>query len=175
MNIGRKLHFLALAVIVLTAVFWPSVALAQPAQPAQPGKDGLIIRFSPNSYPYNVRVGEDNVFYLEIENGGNQDITNIRLYGNAPAGWVIEIVPETISLLAAGSVRTIDANLKTATKASKGDYQISFIAEGDGIRRVMTTWVRVERSSSVWLWVGIGIGIAVVAGFILVFLRTRRQ
>lgn len=175
MNVVSKVRWLILVVIVVTAVLWPGVALAQPSMPPQPARDGLVIRFSPNSYPYLVNAGEDNVFYLEVENDSTQDIANIRLHADAPRGWMIEIAPENMGLLAPGKVRTFDATVRPPARADKGNYQITFVAEGEGKRGVLTTSVRVERSSSVWLWVGIGIGIAVVAGFILVFLRTRRQ
>jgi uncharacterized membrane protein len=169
MNIANKIRWLLFVVIVVAAILSPAYAVAQAE------KKDLIIRFPPNSYPYNVKIGQDNIFYLEIENTGTQAITNVRLYANAPESWAIEITPKTISYLAAGSVQTIDANVKPAATASKRDYQISFVAEGDGIRRVMTTWVRAEDSSSLWLWVGVGIGIIVIAGFVFVFLRMGRQ
>ena len=88
---------------------------------------------------------------------------------------MVEINPDTISYLATGRVQTLDANVNPPATASKRDYQITFIAEGDGIRRVMTTWVRVENSSSIWPWVGVGIGILAVAGFIFIFLRLGRK
>ncbi len=169
MKILRKVHWLLLVSTVVAALLWPAYAMGQTE------KKDLIIRFSSGSYPYNIRVGQDNIFYLEIENTGTQDITNIRLHANVPEGWVVEMKPETVSLLAAGRVQTVDANVKPAATANKRDYQITFIAEGDGTRGVMTTWVRVENSSSAWLWVGIGIGIIVVAGFIIVFLRIGKQ
>ncbi len=169
MKIGSKILQFLFIIVMLTAILWPAYVMGQTE------KKDLTIRFSPGSYPYNITIGQDNIFYLEIENTGTQGISNIRLYANAPEGWVVEIRPETISYLAVGGVQPFDANIKPAATASKRDYQITFVAEGEGIRRVMTTWVRVENSLSLWLWVGIGIGVIVVAGFIIVFLRLGRQ
>jgi uncharacterized membrane protein len=169
MKIVNKVRLFLFVVIVVAAIVSPLYTVGQTQE-----KD-LIIRFSPGSYPYNVKIGQDNIFYLEVENTGTQAITNIRLYANTPEGWVIEIKPKTISYLAAGSMQTIDANVKPVATASKRGYQIAFVAEGDGIRRVMTIRVKVEDSSSLWLWVGVGIGVIVITGFILVFLRMGRQ
>jgi uncharacterized membrane protein len=65
--------------------------------------------------------------------------------------------------------------VRPARAASKRDYQLAIVAEGDGIRRVMTVYVRVRDSNSMWLWIGIGLGVVVIAGFVFIFLRTGRQ
>ena len=169
MNIVNKVRWFLFVVIVVTAILWPVHAVAQTE------KKDFVIRLSGGSYPYNVRVGQDNVFYLEVENTGSQAVTNIRLYANTPEGWVIEMNPETIGYLAVGSMQVIEANIEPTAMANRRDYQITFVAESDEIRRVMTTWVRVEDSSLLWLWVGFGIGIVVIAGFVFVFLRMGRQ
>jgi len=166
---GSKILWFLLIVVVMAAILLPDGATAQTE------KKDLVIRFSPGSYPYHVSIRQDNIFYLEIENIGTQNITNIRLYANAPEGWLVDINPATLSNLAAGRVQTLNASVRPPATANKRDYQITFVAEGDEIRRVMTTWVRVEGASSVWLWVGIGIGIVVIVGFILIFLRMGRQ
>ena len=171
MKIGSKIYWLLLIIMFAAVILCPGYVLGQTEQ-----KDrDLVIRFSPGSYPYNVRIGEDNLFYLEIENTGIQDITNIRLYANTPEGWVVEINPETVSLLPAGRIQTISANVQPAATASKRDYQITFVAEGDEIQRVLTAWVRVENSEPVWLWVGFGLGVIVIAGFVFVFMRIGRK
>jgi len=165
---SRVVWFL-FTVAVVAGLFSPSYAVAQTER-----KD-LVIRFSSGSYLDRVEPDKDNPLYLEIENLGNRAITNIRLLADAPEGWLVEFNPVTIDNLAPGSVVAIDVNVKPSRAATKRDNRINFIAEGDGIRRVMTIWVRVENGPSVWLWVGLAIAVAVIAGFVFIFLRIGRQ
>ncbi|MFH1032135.1 MAG: NEW3 domain-containing protein [Chloroflexota bacterium] len=169
MRIGNKIRWLLFIAVVISAIF-PTIFAA-----GQTIRKDLVIRFAAGSYPYNVKIKQNNIFYLEIENIGNQALSNIRLSANAPEGWFVEINPPIISYLSTGSVQTVDANVKPAINSDKKEYQLTFIAEGDGIRKVMTTWVRVEDSQSMWLWIGIGIGVIVIAGFIFVFLKLGKQ
>jgi len=160
----RILWFVVAVMVIIGLV--PSPAFAQ---------EDLVIRFSPGSYLDRVEPGKDNPLYLEIENLGNRAITNIRLLADAPEGWLVEFNPVTINNLVPRSVVAIDVNVKPSRTATKRDNRINFIAEGDGIRRVMTIWVRVENGPSVWLWVGLAIAVAVIAGFVFIFLRIGRQ
>jgi uncharacterized membrane protein len=165
---SRVVWFL-FTVAVVAGLFSPSYAVAQTE------KKDLVIRFSSGSYLDRVEPDKDNPLYLEIENLGNRAITNIRLLADAPEGWLVEFNPVTIDNLAPGSVVPIDVNVKPSRTATKRDNRINFIAEGDGIRRVMTIWLRVENGPSVWLWVGLAIAVAVIAGFVFIFLRIGRQ
>ena len=169
MRSRRIVHWLVLVIVLAMAFLSPSYAVAQ-----QERKD-LVIRFSSGSYLDRVEPDKDNPLYLEIKNLGNRAITNIRLLADAPEGWLVEFNPVTIDNLAPGSVVPIDVNVKPSRTATKRDNRINFIAEGDGIRRVMTIWVRVENGPSVWLWVGLAIAVAVIAGFVFIFLRIGRQ
>lgn len=167
MRITKKYWLLVLT--VLMALFLPGSASAQAE------KKDMVIRFSPGSYPYEVRVGKDNIFYLEVENTGNVSINNITLSANSPEGWSVQINPMTIGSLSPGAIQTIDANVRPSKMSSRRDEQVTVIAEGDGIRRVMTVYVRVRDSNSMWLWIGIGLGVIVIAGFVFIFLRMGRQ
>lgn len=168
MRIRRIVHWLVLIVVLAMAFLSPSYAIAQEEK-------SLVIRFSPGSYLDRVETGKDNIFYLEVENFSNKAINNIRLLADAPEGWLIEFNPVNIDNLAPGSVAAIDVNVKPSRTASKRNNRLTFIAEGDGIRRVMTIWVWVENGTSVWLWVGLAIAVAVIAGFVFIFLRIGRQ
>ena len=158
-----------LVIAVLMALLLPGTVSAQAE------KKDMVIRFSPGSYPYEVRIGQGNIFYLEIENTGNVPINNIRLSTDKPEGWSVQLNPMTIGNLAAGSIQTVNADVKPASTATRRDYQLAFVAEGDGIRRVMTAYVRVQDSTTIWLWIGIGLGVIVIAGFIFVFWRMGRR
>ncbi len=164
----KRIYWL-LVLVALISILFPAGALGQVE------KKDLVIRFSPGSYPYEVRVGQDNIFYLEVENTGNVAINNITLSADKPEDWTVQVTPMTISSLSPGAIQTIDANVRPASTASKRDYQVTVIAEGDGIRRVMTVYVRVQDSNSLWLWIGIGLGVIVIAGFVVIFLRMGRK
>jgi len=84
--------------------------------------------------------------------------------------------PDNIAYLAPGAIQTIDINIKPASSATRREYTVTIIAESNQMtRRVMGIWMRVERTSSLWLWIGVAIGAAVVAGFILVYRHFGRQ
>jgi uncharacterized membrane protein len=168
MKIGYKWLWLLLTLAVVM-VPSPSLALAQE-------KRELVIRFSPGSFLDRVEPGKDNRLYLEVENFGNRAITNVRLSADAPGGWLVELDPTTIANLSPGSIVPIDVNITPSGGSDRRDNRINFIAEGDDIRRVvMTIWVRVENGPSAWLWVGVALAVAVIAGFVLIFLRIGRQ
>jgi len=167
MKKSLRIIWILFALVVITALISTSAM-------AQERRD-LVIRFSPGSYLDRVEPGKDNRLYLEIENFGNRPVTNIRLSADAPAGWLVELEPSTIASLSPGSVVPIDVNVRPAGGSDRRDNRINFIAEGDDIRRVMTIWVRVENGPSVWLWVGVALAVAVIAGFVLIFLRIGRQ
>jgi len=73
-----KRLYLVLVLVTLMAIVFPASALGQVE------KKDLVIRFSPGSYPYEVKIGQDNIFYLEIENTGNVAINNIMLSRTRP-------------------------------------------------------------------------------------------
>lgn len=164
----RRIHFLILIIVTFVLISLPSSIMAQ-------AERDLVIRYSPGSYLDRVEPGKDNRLYLEVENFGTRAITNIRLSADAPEGWLVELDPTTIASLSPGSIVPIDVNVRPPGGSDRRDNRINFVAEGDGIRRVMTIWVRVENGTSVWMWVGLVLAVAVITGFILIFLRIGRQ
>ncbi|MDD5127703.1 MAG: NEW3 domain-containing protein [Dehalococcoidales bacterium] len=125
-------------------------------------------------YYNEVRAGQDNVFYLEIRNYGNQPITDIRLLSDKAAGWTVEFQPAELAYLGPGNVQTVDINIRPPDKISRGDYRFTVVAEAKETRRAESFWVRVH-SDSFWLWVGAVVGAIVVAAFILIFIRMGRK
>jgi uncharacterized membrane protein len=134
---------------------------------AQEEKIDLVLRLTPGGYYKKVAPGEENILYLEIHNAGNKPITNIRLSSDEPEGWVVKFMPVSIDYLGASSVQTVDVSVKPAGNAAKDEYQVNIIAEANETRRVISTFLRVETATSVWLWVGVAVAALVVAGFIV--------
>ncbi len=178
MKIKSKACRLFLLVAVLMPVLlFPQPGLAQGIEPPLNRESGLTLTLLSGRYAYNheVTAGEDNSFYLELRNTGDEAITNIRLSSDKPEGWVIDLELEEIDYLGPGSLRTVDVNIKPAPEAAKEEYRVTFIAEANEILRVESnSWVTVKAASP-WPWVGAGIALAVVAVFIFIFMRSGRQ
>ena len=102
-----------------------NILLPQPAI-AQEAKIDLILRLV-GDYNYEVNAGKDNAFYLEIRNNGNQTVTNLRLSADKPEDWVIEFRPGVINYLGAGSVQTVDVNIKPSERRPRGNIRSSLL------------------------------------------------
>ena len=153
--------------MAVTVILLPQPALGQE-------KVYLTLRVVPDRYDNEVTVGEDNIFFLEIRNIGNEAITDIRLLSDGPEDWIIELEPDKLDYLGAGHLQTVDVNIRPAERAERGNYRITLIAEAEEIRRVEIMWVEVG-TSPFWLWIGGIILAVVIAGFIIVFWRLNRR
>lgn len=122
-----------------------------------------------------LQPGKDNTLLLEIANTGNEPISDIRLSSVRPHDWVIDFKSGKIDSLAAGSVHTIEVNVKPPRKAAGRRYYLTIVAETNEFRREQNTWVRVERPKGSWLWIGGIVLFVVVAGFAIVFVRIGRR
>ncbi|MDP2729601.1 MAG: NEW3 domain-containing protein [Dehalococcoidales bacterium] len=162
----RSGRLLLLAVLVVV-LFLPQSVRAQERQL------DLIMRLVSHYYRVDVTAGRDNNFFLELNNIGNRPITGIKLSSEQPEGWIIVFNPDIIDQLNAGSIQTVDVNIKPPGSAGRGEHEINFIAEADELRKVEKFWITVK--SPLWLWVGIGAVLLLVIVFILIYLRFGRQ
>jgi uncharacterized membrane protein len=169
MGISRKIYWLPILVVGLMAILSPGSILAQ-------GENiDLTLRLGSDSYYSRITAGEDKTIFLEIENAGNEPITNIRLYADLPEGWAVEFSPGLIDYLGPGSVQAVDIILRPASNTAKGGYTVALIAEANETRKVTSIFVIVEYASLFWVWVGVGVAALVIAGFIFIFIRFGRQ
>ena len=168
MKINSKVCWLFLLIAGLVTILLPRTTLAQE------GKIDLTLTLFPGDYNNEVKVGEDNRLFLEIRNNGTKAVTRIRLSSDKPEGWTIEFRPGEIDYLGAGSVQTVDLIIRPDSKATKGGYTVTIIAEANEIRKVTNVWLTVK-SSSFWLWLGVTVGAVVVAVFVFIFMRLGRQ
>ena len=169
MRISRKIYWIPLLAVGLTAVLSPCSILAQVE------KTNLTLRISSDNYYDNLTAGQEKTIFLEIGNNGTTELTNIRLSADSPKGWTVEFSPSLIDKLAAGSFQTVDVILKPADNASKGGYNITLIAEANETRSVTGYFVNLQSSSLLWVWIGIGLAALVIAGFVFIFIRFGRQ
>jgi len=168
MKISSKVFWLFLFAVTLIAILLPRPILAQKEEA------GLTLWLRDEWYRSEARAGKDNHFFLEVKNTGNRPITNIRLSSEKPEGWTIEFSPAEINYLSAGSLQTVDVNIKPVGKAPKAEYKVTLIAEATEIRRVQSIWVTVK-PASFWIWILAILGALVVAGFVFLFVRLNRQ
>jgi uncharacterized membrane protein len=169
MRISRKIYWIPLLFIGLTAVLSPCSILAQVE------KTNLTLRIASDNYYDNLTAGQEKTIFLEIGNNGTTELTNIRLSADSPKGWTVGFSPSLIDKLAAGSFQTVDVILKPADNASKGGYNITLIAEANETRSVTGYFVNLQSSSLLWVWIGIGLAALVIAGFVFIFIRFGRQ
>ena len=170
MRAGKKVLWLFLLIAVLLVCLGsPTMLLAQDA------KVDLSLRMLPDYYYKEVIPGEDNALFMEIRNRGDKEVTNIRFNSDKPEGWIVDFKPISIDYLSAGSSQTIDVNVIPSRDASRGEYNLTVIAEANETRAATSTMLRVDNSPSFWLWIGFGVCALVIAGFIFIFLRFGRQ
>ena len=169
MRSNIKTHWLLLLVVALVLMLPPIHVLAQEAQ------EGLSLRLASGSYYNEVVRGEDNTFYLDVVNNSSKTITGIQFHADGPKDWFIEFRPQSITSISADSYQTIDVIIRPPESTSRGDYNVTFIAEAAQTRAVINIFIRVEQGTSVWMWIGIIIAAVAVAGFVFVFMRFGRQ
>jgi len=136
-----------------------------------------VLTVAPDTERYNttVRVGEDNVFSVRVQNLGTAPIDNIKFTPTKPEGWAIEFTPDKIDILEAIDEQKVDVNIKPPPKTIAGDYVISLEASGkQAATRKMDIRVTVE-SPTIWGWVGVGVILLVIAGLVVIFMRFSRR
>jgi uncharacterized membrane protein len=167
---GKKVLWLYLMIAgLLACLVSPTVVLAQEA------KVDLSLRMLPDYYYKEVIPGEENTLFMEIRNNGDKDISNIKFDSDKPKGWIVDFTPGSIDYLSAGSSQTIDVKVIPGRDTSRGEYNLTIIAEAIETRAATSTMLRVESGPSFWLWVGVGVAALVIAGFVIIYLRFGRQ
>jgi len=169
MRISRKICWLPLVAVGLSAILSPCSILAQAE------KIDLTLNLVSDSYYNSITAGKEKAIFLEIGNSGDKELTNIRLSADLPRDWTAEFNPELIDKLAPDSIQTVDIILKPADNAAKGEYNVTLIAEANETRRVTGVYVRVESASLFWVWIGAGVAALLIAGFVVIFMRFGRE
>lgn len=141
---------------------------------AQEERIALTLRLVSDHYNSEVKVGQDNIFFLEVRNIGNTAITDICLSSNEPESWQVDFDPVKITSLSPGNYQTVELNIKTADSTTRNSYKIILIAEANEIREVEDIWITVE-TPSYWPWIGAGIAVIMIAVFVIIFIRLNRQ
>jgi len=110
-------------------------------------------------------AGATTNFPFVIANTGTAAAEELRLSGSAPSGWTVEVTPESLAALAAGTTQEIDVAITPSEQAIAGDYMVTVRASGGGISESVQFRVTVQTST---LWGIVGVGVIAVAALILV-------
>jgi uncharacterized membrane protein len=164
----RKLFYLIPVVISLLVLLSPTAVLAQ-------DKDELILNYVAGGYNNQISSEETKTLFIEVTNTSNTDTTDIHFSYDAPEGWVVVFVPQSISVLRAESIQTVEASVTAPQNVEKGDYSITIIADSSAGRRVVGTYFWVEKGSNVWVWVGSGLGLVLIMVFVFIYRRFTKE
>ncbi|MDZ4246949.1 MAG: NEW3 domain-containing protein, partial [Dehalococcoidia bacterium] len=159
-----------LALLVLLAAV-PGIPVS-----AQEKITDLSLRLVYDTFYNKIVPGEDNVYYMEVRNFGNQPLTNIRLSAiKYEPGWVIEIKPPQLNYLGPDSFQTVDVNIRPLPGTKGGVYQVTVMAEANEVRKVTDFVVEIEKKEGYWLWIGLALVAVLIAGFALIYIRQGRK
>lgn len=165
---GRLSRLLVVAAVL--AVILQSVPVL-----SQKDREGLVLTILPSNFSNKVKVGEDNRLFLEVRNNSWKEISQIRLSSEQPAGWLVEFNPDEISSLDARGVQSVDLVVRTDSRATKGNYQVTVIAQANETRSVIEVFLTIETSASLWIWIGASIGVVLIGVFVFIFVRSGRE
>ena len=165
-----KFKFISLLIILAGVIF---TLLPKPGF-AQEERIALTLRLVSNHYHSEVKVGQDNILFLELRNIGNTVITDISLSSNQPEGWQVDFDPVKINTLSPGNYQTVELTIKPADSTTRNSYKITLVAEANEIREVEDIWVKIE-NPSYWPWIGAGIAVILITGFVLLFIRQNKR
>ncbi|BAQ35361.1 MULTISPECIES: COG1470 family protein [Dehalococcoides] len=149
---------------------FPSAAVT-----AQTEKSSLSLYLLSGYYYMDIIPGEAKKLYLELENSGTQEIFDITLSADLPANWVVEYNPASVDYLSVGQRMSLEAVVLAPLDASRGEYNLVFIAEYQQIRTFSNTILVVRDTSGLWQWVGLGLGAVMIGGFVLLYRHFNRN
>src|SRR5262249_49860060 len=122
------------------------------------GRDGML---SEKAY-----AGTERAIAIEVTNSGTAPADEVELSGSGPSGWKIVFDPKTITGLAPGQSRDVQALVTPPEKAVAGDYQTTLRANTTRGESASVTF-RITLLTST-LWAAVSIGVICVALFVLV-------
>jgi uncharacterized membrane protein len=170
MGIGRKIYWIPLLLVGLTALLWPCSILAQVEKMPY-----LSLNIVGDDYYNVITAGQEKTIFLEVGNNGSRELTNIRLSAEAPKDLTVEFSPEVIENLEPGNSQVVDVVLRPASDATKREYTVALLAQSNETSQLADIRVKVQSSSLFWVWVGAGIGALLIAGFVFIFMRFGRE
>jgi uncharacterized membrane protein len=121
------------------------------------GRDGVLST--------SAVAGRETSVPVEITNTGTAAAEEVELSGTGPNGWKIAFEPKTVTGLAPGQNREVQALITPPEKAVAGDYVTSLRATTRGENASASFRVAVSTST---LWGIVGVGVIGIALLVLV-------
>ena len=120
-------------------------------------------------------AGSTSPLRVTVTNNGTADITNVKMTGSGPSGWIITFDQATIAKVSPGSPVTVNAQVKPSGDAIAGDYDLTISAAGDSSTTDSMHIRYTVETSILWGVVGVALIVAVIGGVWWVFQRYGRR
>ena len=139
------------------------------------------LRLEPNYPTLTVKAGGSTATKIWVNAIGT--VTNVRFTAQAPSGWEVEVVPETLPIVGSRPVeentwvnepQDVELRIRVPKSAPAGTYTITVTAVGDQVKAETVVTVRVTQSSS-GAYIGVILLIAVFGIVIWLMRRVGRR
>ena len=154
----------------LPAIFAALLLLA-PAAPLGAEQDALGLRFISDSRLRRLTAGEESVFQLEVKNKSDQAVTDIRFSSRTPEDWQLSLTPRAMASLEPGKIAEVKIAITAPRRAEEAYYTVWLFARSEAADETLSVSLRVETPPGKWLAVALILAGAVLAAFVVVFIR----
>lgn len=138
------------------------------------GTYGMELTTSNNLLSADIQSGGTRKLDFVVHNTGTAELQDLSFSANAPTGWEVSFSPSTITSIAPGESKPVQATIKSSNKSLAGDYVVSVTANSSAKSASADLRITVE-SSVIWGWIGVLIILAVVAGIYYLFRKFGRR
>ncbi|MCK8485877.1 NEW3 domain-containing protein [Paenibacillus sp. MBLB2552] len=122
----------------------------------------------------DVGAGSERKLTFVVQNTGSAELQDLSFSSSAPTDWEVSFEPSSITTIAPGESKQIQATIKSSKKSLPGDYVVSLTASS--ANKSANADLRVTVKSSVlWGWVGVLIILAVCGGIYYLFRKYGRR
>jgi uncharacterized membrane protein len=147
------------------------LVLLAPAAPLGAEESALGLRFISASGHRSLTAGEESVFHLEVKNKSDQAVTDIRFSSRTPEDWQLSLAPEVLPSLEPGKKSEVKIAITAPKRADEGYYTVWLYAHSEAADETLSVSLRVETPPGRWLAVALILAGALLAAFVVVFLR----
>lgn len=122
----------------------------------------------------DVGAGSERKLTFVVQNTGSAELQDLSFSSAAPTDWEVSFEPSSITSIAPGESKQVQATIKSSKKSLPGDYVVSLTASS--ANKSANADLRVTVKSSVlWGWVGVLIILAVCGGIYYLFRKYGRR
>jgi hypothetical protein len=138
-----------------------------------PAAHESLLKLSLNSPSGHRRItaGEENAYRLEVKNTGLLAITDIRLSARTPENWQISFTPATLASLEPGKIAEVEVTISVPRRVEENYYAVWLRARSEAADETLSISLRVETPPGKWLAVALVLTVALLAAFVVVFIR----